>query len=316
MNIVNWKHLQTKFCMLTVLIFYIFSVRDYAHAQAQSSQGDCSPNISGRVENITVICNDRSVGRIGSIEVTRFSRLLPTREAKDDFVAFDAIISNGSLTSTWVEDITLIGLGNANTYGCNPNPVATFRYKVELSVSDSVEGVVFKEADVIGAPITGTLKGSMEHQYCDGYLLINYRQDVEIPSKQRISYVLIMNAIELDFSAAYPFPENYPPDRSIPRLGLSINEINIAGAFGHLDRESAASEVVSGSGPGYFLPIWTNWIVIFRMSDGQFVHGQLGSSTSLSAYGSIEYEYLRSDALAEDLLSIGFNENEVRTLLE
>jgi hypothetical protein len=110
-------------------------------------------------------------------------------------VKLDIVISNRTLKNIYISKFIILLIG-ANNNGCNPNPIATFKYDATLRISNmEINGSVTAPGDTDGLPVSG----DYVHSYCDGYLLASYNQTVPVTPNSKISYVLSLR--ELDAKA-------------------------------------------------------------------------------------------------------------------
>lgn len=99
---------------------------------------------------------------------------------------FDIIISNNSSADVYVSKFILLLIGSSNS-GCNPNPIVTFKYDVQLRADrGNVVGRISAPGEQDGLPVTGTLVQS----YCDGYLLVSYAQSLLVSKQSKVAYVM------------------------------------------------------------------------------------------------------------------------------
>jgi hypothetical protein len=51
--------------------------------------------------------------------------------------------------------------------------------------------------------------GSSRHNYCDGYLVVTFQQEIKVPAASKISYVLKITSLKLDTTGVIPPDEPY-----------------------------------------------------------------------------------------------------------
>ncbi len=251
----------------------------------QFTEGQCSPAVAHVGGNVTIICH--SVAKAeenGTLVVERVTKLIPKDES-DPTASFDIILSNMRTADAWVKKITIAGLGSSNG-GCNPNPIATFRYRIDLSQGRETRAVVSAPDAKEGLPAQAKV-GTLQHSYCDGYLVVSYDQSVRLPKREKISYVLEIGEIEfqlLDASVSGGYywgtkEQVSKDDFVIPRLGLTLDGVK---AIGGIARGLTPHSLLEDRGPSYAAPIWSNWFVFIHLDDGSIIAGKTGFGKSSS----------------------------------
>lgn len=118
-------------------------------------------------------------------------------------VKFDVLISNRSSADVYISKFILLLIGSSNG-GCNPNPIVTFKYDIQLrAFGENVVGRISAPGEKDGLPVSGTLV----HSYCDGYLLASYAQSVPVLKQSKVSYV--MSFVGFDRTATEIIPPKY-----------------------------------------------------------------------------------------------------------
>ncbi len=251
----------------------------------QFTKGQCSPAIAQVGGNVTVNCYLLSEAeKEGVFVVDRVTKLVPSDD-KEKSASLDVVMSNMRAADVWIKRVTVVGLGSSNAR-CNPNPIATFRYKVSITAGQEVTAKVSSPEEKLALPVTVKI-GEFEHSYCDGYLFLSYDQSIKVPKREKLSYVLTVDSIQLelvDSAVTVGFNENMTSrrdmdDKPIPRLGLSLSQVR---DMGGVARSLTPRRLFEQGGPSYRAPLWGAWFVFLQLDDGTIVGGKTGFGASQS----------------------------------
>jgi hypothetical protein len=219
-------------------------------------------------------------------------------ESDNKEFASDIILTNSLDKDIWVEKISILGLGTSNNI-CNPNPIATIKYNISLTIKDSlVIGNVKKEKESLSIPVKGYLK----HKYCDGVLMLNYFQTFKIPAHEKISYIPVFNKLRINVEDAVA--ESFKDTLSVPRLGISVKQLNQHKKL--LSRNENSLNYFTNTNPSYYAPLWSSIVIIFHLDDGQIIVKRI-----------LNGEYA-SDMIEDAVLKLqemGFSEVDTRQIL-
>jgi hypothetical protein len=224
----------------------------------------------------------------------------------------DVRLSNVTARPVVVRRVVLAMLGHANVFGCNPGPVATLRFRLDLNLL-----AAFRGEGPTAARVRHAATGAFEHQYCDGYMMTAYPHEFTIRPGEEAPYSIDVTGGAVRYLGAYPMPRDFPADQPIPRLDVPIRALDEMAAAGLWPGKGITVQAVLGGArdPGYTLPLWRSAFVLLVMEDGTILAGKSGADGRVSAFGGIDRDEAKSDDLLRDLDAIDLPRSLVEPIL-